>query len=67
MQITPDIQCVRYEVAVREVKRGRLALGVADGRALADETCVYVAGDLRVGPEHVRNLMAAAEPVRWRA
>ena len=48
-QITPDIKRVRYEVAMRQVKRGRLALGVADGRVLADETCVYVVRDLRVG------------------
>lgn len=34
---------------MRQVKRGRLALGGADGRVLADETCVYVARDLRVG------------------
>lgn len=48
-QITPDITRVRYEVVMRQVKRGRLALGVADGRVLADETCVYVVRDLRVG------------------
>ena len=47
--ITPDVKCVRYEVALRQVKRGRLALGIAEGRVLADDTCVYVASDLRVG------------------
>jgi len=30
-------------------RRGRLALGIANGRVLADDTCVYVARDMRVG------------------
>jgi 3-hydroxyacyl-[acyl-carrier protein] dehydratase/trans-2-decenoyl-[acyl-carrier protein] isomerase len=40
---------VRYEVSMRQVRRGRLALGVANGRLFADNACVYVATDLRVG------------------
>jgi len=48
--ITPEIGRVRYEVDMRQVRRGRLALGIADGRVLADDTCVYVARDMRVGP-----------------
>jgi 3-hydroxyacyl-[acyl-carrier protein] dehydratase/trans-2-decenoyl-[acyl-carrier protein] isomerase len=47
--VTPDIRCLRYEVAMRQVRRGRLVLGVADGRVLADAACVYVAKDMRVG------------------
>jgi len=47
--ITPDTRRVRYEVDLRQVRRGRLALGVANGRLFADDNCVYVASDLRVG------------------
>jgi len=46
--ITPQTRCVRYEVDLRQVRRGRLGLGVADGRVLADGTCVYAARDMRV-------------------
>jgi 3-hydroxyacyl-[acyl-carrier protein] dehydratase / trans-2-decenoyl-[acyl-carrier protein] isomerase len=47
--ITPEVRRVRYEVEMRQVRRGRLVLGIADGRVLADDTCVYVARDMRVG------------------
>jgi 3-hydroxyacyl-[acyl-carrier protein] dehydratase/trans-2-decenoyl-[acyl-carrier protein] isomerase len=40
---------VRYEVSMRQVRRGKLALGIANGRVFADDTCVYVAKDMRVG------------------
>jgi 3-hydroxyacyl-[acyl-carrier protein] dehydratase/trans-2-decenoyl-[acyl-carrier protein] isomerase len=33
---------------MRQVRRGRLVLGIADGRVLADDTCVYIARDMRV-------------------
>lgn len=46
--VTPDIRCVRYEVDMRQVRRGKLTLGIANGRVLADDTCVYVAKDMRV-------------------
>lgn len=46
--ITPEITCVRYEVDMRQVRRGRLVLGIADGRVFADDACVYVAEDMRV-------------------
>jgi 3-hydroxyacyl-[acyl-carrier protein] dehydratase / trans-2-decenoyl-[acyl-carrier protein] isomerase len=52
--ITPETKLVRYEVDLRQVRRGKLVMGVADGRLLADGACVYTAKDLRVG------LMAAA-------
>lgn len=47
--ITPKTKLVRYEVDLRQVRRGKLVLGVADGRLLADGTCVYTANGLRVG------------------
>ncbi|BAM91213.1 3-hydroxydecanoyl-ACP dehydratase [Bradyrhizobium oligotrophicum S58] len=47
-QITPDIRCVRYEVEMRQVKRGRLVLGIADGRVLADGNNVYEARNMKV-------------------
>jgi 3-hydroxyacyl-[acyl-carrier protein] dehydratase/trans-2-decenoyl-[acyl-carrier protein] isomerase len=47
--ITPETRRVRYEVAMRQVRRGKLVLGFADGRVLADGTCVYMAKDMRVG------------------
>lgn len=47
--ITPDTRRVRYEVNMRLVRRGKLAVGVANGSVFADDTCVYVAKDMRVG------------------
>ena len=46
--ITPEVGRVRYEVDMRQVRRGKLVLGIAHGRVLADDTCVYVAKDMRV-------------------
>ena len=46
--ITPEVKRVRYEVDMRQVRRGKLVLGIGDGRVLADDTCVYVASDMRV-------------------
>ena len=47
--ITPEVKRVRYEVDMNKVRRGKLVLGIANGRVLADDSCVYVANDLRVG------------------
>lgn len=47
-QITPQTRCVRYEIDMRQVRRGQLVIGVADGRVFADNACVYVAKDMRV-------------------
>ena len=47
--ITPGTGCVRYEVAMRMVRRGKLVLGIADGRVLADGVCVFMAKGMRVG------------------
>jgi len=47
--IKPDIKRVRYEVSMRQVRRGKLAVAIANGNVFADDTCVYVAKDMRVG------------------
>lgn len=48
-QITPDVQLVRYEIEIKRVKRGKLVLGIADGRVFADGKKVYTAQDMKVG------------------
>lgn len=55
-QITPDVKLVRYEVDLKRVKRGKLVLGIADGKVFADDTQVYAMKDLKVGlfkPEEI--------------
>ena len=47
--ITPDTRLVRYEVSLRQIRRGRLVLGIANGQVFADGASVYAATDLRVG------------------
>lgn len=47
--VTPTARLVRYEISMRQVRRGKLALGVANGRLLVDGACVYTASDLKVG------------------
>jgi 3-hydroxyacyl-[acyl-carrier protein] dehydratase/trans-2-decenoyl-[acyl-carrier protein] isomerase len=46
--ITPATHCARYEVDMRQVRRGKLTLGIANGRLYADDVCVYLAKDMRV-------------------
>lgn len=48
-QVLPSAKRVRYEVDVRRVMRGKLALVVADGRTFVDDRLIYVATDMRVG------------------
>lgn len=48
-EITPDIKLVRYDVNIRRARRGKLALGIADGIVYADEKPIYWATDMRVG------------------
>ena len=48
-QVTPDVKLVRYEMELKRVKRGRLVLGIADGRLYADDKLIYTADDMRVG------------------
>lgn len=47
--VTPNAKRVRYEVAIRMVRRGKLVLGIADGQVLADGVCMFTAKDMRVG------------------
>ena len=47
--IKPDIKRVRYEVSMRQVRRGKLAVAIANGQVFADDACVYLAKDMRVG------------------
>jgi 3-hydroxyacyl-[acyl-carrier protein] dehydratase/trans-2-decenoyl-[acyl-carrier protein] isomerase len=47
--VTPHTRLVRYEVTLRQVRRGKLAMAVGNGRLFADSTCVYTAADLKVG------------------
>lgn len=48
-QVLPSAKLVRYEIDIRRVMRGKLALVIADGRMLVDDREIYVASDLRVG------------------
>ena len=55
-QITPQTRLVRYEIDMRQVRRGKLVVGLADGRVFADDICVYQAESLKV------SLMLPASP-----
>jgi len=48
-QVMPSAKLVRYEIDIRRVMRGRLALVIADGKTFVDERLIYVASDMRVG------------------
>ncbi|MDE2085902.1 MAG: 3-hydroxyacyl-[acyl-carrier-protein] dehydratase FabA [Xanthomonadaceae bacterium] len=48
-QVLPGAKRVRYEIDIRRVMRGRLALVIADGRTLVDDRPIYTASDMRVG------------------
>ncbi len=48
-QVLPEAKLVRYEIDVRRVMRGKLALIIADGRMEVDGREIYTASDLRVG------------------
>lgn len=48
-QVTPDVKLVRYEIDIKRAMRGKLVLGIADGRLYADDTLIYTAKDMRVG------------------
>ena len=56
-EITPDKKLVRYEIDMKRVRRGKLVLGIADGRVYVDGEHVYTATDMRVG---LKNLEAQA-------
>ncbi len=48
-QVTNDIKKVRYEINIKRSIRGRLVMGIADGRVFADDEKIYQAKDLKVG------------------
>lgn len=48
-EILQTTKLVRYEIDMKRVRRGRLILGIADGRVLADGVQIYTAKDMRVG------------------
>ena len=48
-QVLPTAKLVSYEIDIRRVVRGKLALVIADGRTLVDGSEIYVAEGLRVG------------------
>ena len=48
-QVLPEATVVSYEIDIRRVMRGKLALVIADGRTYVDGREIYVAKDLRVG------------------
>lgn len=48
-QVLPDAKLVSYEIDIRRVMRGKLALVIADGRTLVDGNEIYIAESLRVG------------------
>jgi 3-hydroxyacyl-[acyl-carrier protein] dehydratase / trans-2-decenoyl-[acyl-carrier protein] isomerase len=47
--ITPANKRVRYEINMRQVRRGKLAVAIANGNVFADDACVYLVKDMRVG------------------
>lgn len=59
-QVTPAVKLVRYELDIRRVMKGRLVLGIADGRLIADGKRIYEARDLRVGLFSAEQLTAQA-------
>ena len=48
-QVLPTAKVVRYEIDVRRVMRGKLALVIADGCTYVDDRLIYEAEGLRVG------------------
>lgn len=48
-QVLPEARVVSYEIDIRRIRRGKLALVIADGRTLVDGREIYLAKDLRVG------------------
>lgn len=48
-QVLPEAKVVSYEIDIRRVMRGKLALVIADGRTYVDGREIYLAQNLRVG------------------
>ena len=47
-QVLPTARKVVYNVDIKRVMRSKLVLGIADGRELANDSCVYEARDMKV-------------------
>lgn len=47
-QITPENRRVTYEIDIRQIRRGKLVVGSADGRVVVDGFLVYTAKDMKV-------------------
>ena len=48
-QVLQDVSLVEYQLDIRRVMTGRLTMGIANARLLADGEQIYRAEDLRVG------------------
>ncbi|MEM6903651.1 MAG: bifunctional 3-hydroxydecanoyl-ACP dehydratase/trans-2-decenoyl-ACP isomerase [Pseudomonadota bacterium] len=48
-QVLPSISKVTYRLDFRRVMKGRLIMGIADGKVLADDEVIYEASNLKVG------------------
>ncbi|HEY5804384.1 MAG TPA: 3-hydroxyacyl-[acyl-carrier-protein] dehydratase FabA [Lysobacter sp.] len=48
-QVLPNAKLVSYEIDIRRVMRGKLALVIGDGRVSVDGRDIYTAENLRVG------------------
>ena len=48
-QVLQDVSLVEYQLDIRRVMTGRLTMGIANARLLADGEQIYSAKDLRVG------------------
>jgi len=48
-EITPDVKLVKYEIHMKQVRRGSLVLGIANGTVSADGEVIYTAEGMRVG------------------
>ncbi len=47
--VTPATRLVRYEIDLKQIRRGKLGLAIAEGRLFADDVCAYTATGLKVG------------------
>ncbi|MCI5043762.1 MAG: bifunctional 3-hydroxydecanoyl-ACP dehydratase/trans-2-decenoyl-ACP isomerase [Aquisalinus sp.] len=59
-QVLPHAKLVRYEINMRRMMRGKLVLGIADGKMFVDDKHIYTAKDLRVGLFSQEALQAGA-------
>lgn len=48
-QVLPAAKLVSYEIDIRRVMRGKLALVIANGKMSVDDRLIYEADDMRVG------------------